>query len=372
MLFNISGIYKLKDSIEVFSSQENEKNLIQFYRINTRESIYIKSDDQILFFLSLMDGKRTLKDIVNEYNFELESVTRFIDFLLKNGIIKEIKLSEFNYVDERYKRQVAYFDDLLGVSDDEDIQQKIKHKKVVIFGLGSVGSAIAILLARMGVGYFVFIDYKRVKTSHFIKHIYCNNANLGKFKTDALKDYLLEINSSINIEVFHEKILPQTDLAKFISKNSDLIINTADEPYIGHISMKIGRYAWDINIPFYVGGGFDAHSMSTGEMIIPNVTPCIDCYVESFKIALKDYHPTYIKNFSPKSKDNKNIILGGPGSIAACSLFSASFGVLRIIYYFLGLQCDVTNRGEYLIDKGVIKYTTLEHVRRKNCEICKQ
>ncbi|TLE00484.1 hypothetical protein LS73_004700 [Helicobacter muridarum] len=89
---------------------------------------------------------------------------------------------------------------------------------------------MAILLARMGVKNFVFIDYKKVNKSHFIKHLYCNNTNLSLFKTQALKEYLLEINNELNIETFNEMILPQSNMADFIpDDDTDLIINTADE-----------------------------------------------------------------------------------------------------------------------------------------------
>ena len=40
----------------------------------------------------------------------------------------------------------------------------------------------------------------------------------------------------------------------------------------------------------YVAGGFDAHSISTGEMIVPHVTSCIDCYWHTpFKNLHKDF-----------------------------------------------------------------------------------
>lgn len=177
-----------------------------------------------------------------------------------------------DYQNDRYIRQTTYFDDLLENKDAYKHQRGLENKKIVIFGVGSVGSSMAILLARMGVKNFVFIYYKKVNKSHFIKHLYCNNTNLSLFKTQALKEYFLEINNDLNIETFNEMIMPQSDVADFIPDDTDLIINTADEPYIWHISIKIGRYAWDMGMPFYVGGGFDAHSASTGEIIIPHKT----------------------------------------------------------------------------------------------------
>ncbi|WP_114985953.1 hypothetical protein [Helicobacter muridarum] len=67
---------------------------------------------------------------------------------------------------------------------------------------------------------------------------------------------------------------------------------------------------------------------------------------------LKDYKPTYITNTTktlsvkPLEDNKENIILGGAGSLAACSLFSASFGVMRIVYYLLGIESkELDTRG---------------------------
>jgi hypothetical protein len=46
-----------------------------------------------------------------------------------------------------------------------------------------------------------------------------------------------------------------------------LIVNAADEPYIGYTSIKLSRYAVKNSLPLFVAGGFDAHLASIGEMI---------------------------------------------------------------------------------------------------------
>ena len=123
----------------------------------------------------------------------------------------------------------------------------------------------------------------------------------------------------------------------------------------------------------YVAGGFDAHSMSTGEMIVPHVTSCIDCYSNGFKRVLKDYKPTYITHSLHDTMQGKNrdsIILGGSGSIAACSLFSASYACMNIIYHFLGLDMPKQNRGEYRINKGDISWVNIERNTNEKCQFC--
>ncbi|WP_291953064.1 ThiF family adenylyltransferase [Campylobacter sp.] len=377
----LNRFYRIKDSVEIFTQTSNSKAnlfLIQFYKINTRESIYIESTQDTIKLLSLLDGKNKLLKLATTYNLEHQSLLKLVDFLIDKGLIIEVEKDYIdNNINDRYIRQIAYFEDIVVNQNGKKIQENLQDKNIVIFGLGSVGSTIAIILARMGIKSFVFIDYKKVNRSHFIKHLYCNEKNIYQFKNDALKEYLLKIDNTINVKTFNEKILPNSDLRKFIPNNASMIINTADEPYIGHISIKIGRYAWSKNVAMYVAGGFDAHSMSTGEFVIPKITPCIDCYHNNFKLALKDYEPTYVintnnKNIQKNSKnidESDNIILGGQGSIAACSLFSASYACMQIIYYFLGIDLKMCRRGEYRIDQGDIVWIDLQNKKEK-CKVC--
>lgn len=367
----LDNIYKVNDSVEIFTWDDSSRGsvCIQFYKINTRERFMIESSFQVVKFLSYLDGKKSLKEIAVLYNFDQESIVDFVKFLLSKGLIRIA--NDNNNKNERFIRQIAYFDDLIAGHTGETSQKILESKKIVIFGLGSVGSSLAIIFARMGIKNLIFVDYKRSEESHIIKHFYCNKCNINEFKNEALKSYLLEINNSLNIQTFNKKLVPNSNLYEYIPEDTDIVINTADEPYIGHTSIKIGRYCWDKNIAFYVGGGFDAHSMSTGEIIIPGVTPCIDCYCNSFQVALKNYKPTYITKTIDDTQNN--IIIGGPGSISACSLFSASFAAIRIIYYLLGINnddCNMTNRGEYILNKGIINWVKLGSYRKPTCKVC--
>ncbi|AFI04795.1 ThiF family adenylyltransferase [Helicobacter cetorum] len=369
---NFNTCYKLKDSVEVYI-QKNENRVgefyIQFYRINTREKVLIESHALMLEVLPLLDGLHSLDSISQKLSIEMNSLHQFIHFLKTQNLI--IDASMQTEINERFSRQIAFFDDLNISLSGEDCQKALESKKIVIFGAGSVGSSIAILLARMGIQNFVLIDYKRLKRSNATKHFYTHKNNLNAYKTLALKEYLLEIDTRLNIKTFEDKIIPSSDLSLYINDNTDLVINTMDEPYIGHLSLKIGRFCYPKNIAMFVGGGFNAHSMSTGEIIIPKVTPCIDCYVNDFKERLKDYHPTYItiSHNTPSNKESENdVILGGCGSISACSLFSASYASLCIVYFLLGVDFPKTKRGEYLINQG--EFFWIELKKHKECKVC--
>ena len=364
----LNKFYKLRDSVDVYYlNLDNDVCEIEFYKINTRERLKIRIADDARKFIAKLDGDKSLKTLCKEQNLEPKSLIKLTKFLLKNKIIKEIEIEkEFS----KFERQINFFDDLILEFDGNKSQEIIENKKVVLFGVGSVGGDIIILLARMGIKNFVLIDYKKLKFSDKIRHLYCNDENIGEYKTQALKNYMIKIDDKLNISCINEKLLPYSNLDKFIPSDTDIVINSADEPYIGHTSLKLGRYLWDKNIAMYVAGGFDAHSMSTGEIIVPKFTSCIDCYQNSFKVALKDWKPTYPKIENQLQNNKSMIVAGGAGSLAACSLFSASYAVMCIVYYFLGLKFDMQRRGEYLINQGNMTWIELGKTNNEKCKIC--
>lgn len=65
------------------------------------------------------------------------------------------------------------------------VHEKLKRGKVAIAGLGGLGSAIAVMLARIGVGHLLLVDYDVVEPSNLNRQSYYIS-HLGMKKTDAL------------------------------------------------------------------------------------------------------------------------------------------------------------------------------------------
>jgi molybdopterin/thiamine biosynthesis adenylyltransferase len=367
--------FKIRESVDIYTLLlADETYRIEFYRINTRERKSIETDKVVLDILVLLDGTKTILEIANITNTDIQSIENLVSYLIDNGFA--IKADKDKKTNKRFKRQISFFDDLVPNKLGENTQELLSSKKIVIFGVGAVGGDIAILLARAGVKNFVFVDYKKLVKSNIVRHLYCSSINIDKPKTEALKEYIQKIDKTINITCINEKLIPYTNLDDFIPKDTDMVINSADEPYIGHTSVKIGRYVWQKDIAMYVAGGFDAHSMSTGELIVPKKTACIDCYQNSFQKALEDWKPSYNTEqeqgvlVEEGFDDVKDIIVGSSGSIAQASLFSASYGAMKIIFHLIGI--DVTKdskRGEYLINKGIFNWVDFT---KEECEICKR
>ncbi|HVW63643.1 MAG TPA: ThiF family adenylyltransferase [Nitrosospira sp.] len=85
-------------------------------------------------------------------------------------------------------------------------QNILRHKRIAIAGLGGVGGAHFLTLARLGVGFFRVADFDEFSLANFNRQVGANISSLGKPKTDVLVAMAKDINPDIDIEIFPEGI----------------------------------------------------------------------------------------------------------------------------------------------------------------------
>lgn len=356
-------VFKLRENVDVYKIGEN---ILYFYFINKREGINISSNTYISEFISNLNGERTVDEILCEmqmdYNKDLE---KLLDFFIKNKIIYQVndKFQKTLQDEEFFLRQLVFFQEYFE-KDAYEFQKQLFEEKFLFFGIGSIGSGIAIELAMMGIKNFIFIDKGVIKQNSIERHYYFKEKNIGKTKVEALKEYILDISPEANIEIFQETINYDTNLDKYFDLKPSFVINTLDEPYIGLTSLKIGRRTYIEKLPLFVGGGFDGHLMSTGELIIPDKTPCVDCYIDYFTESLKDWKPKYNK----KAIKNEKFNIFEVGGLSSMALFSVSYGVIEILKYLANNEYIGKGRGELLFENLEINYINVK--KNKHCKIC--
>lgn len=85
------------------------------------------------------------------------------------------------------------------------LQNLFSSATVAICGLGGLGSNIAITLARAGIGKLILIDFDRVDITNLHRQQYKAN-QIGRYKTEALAENLLEIAPYMEIATITERI----------------------------------------------------------------------------------------------------------------------------------------------------------------------
>lgn len=92
----------------------------------------------------------------------------------------------------RFERSVL----LLG----EEAINKLKDSKVIVFGIGGVGSYVCEALARSGIGSISLVDNDTVSESNINRQLIALSSTIGKNKTDVMCDRILDINPECNVE----------------------------------------------------------------------------------------------------------------------------------------------------------------------------
>jgi len=98
------------------------------------------------------------------------------------------------------------------------------NKRAVIIGCGAVGSFIAMQLARSGVGKFVLCDTDTLEIHNICRH-QCGFDDLGRYKVDAIRGKILNINPKAEIVTFKDPIqrVPKDALLPLLGCDSILI-----------------------------------------------------------------------------------------------------------------------------------------------------
>ncbi|HAQ64111.1 MAG TPA: tRNA threonylcarbamoyladenosine dehydratase [Ruminococcaceae bacterium] len=109
----------------------------------------------------------------------------------------------------------------------EEAMKKFASSRVAVFGIGGVGGHAAEALVRSGIGNIELIDADTVCQSNINRQLFATTKNIGRLKTEAAKERLLEINPEINITVKSIFYLPE-NADEFDFTQYDYIIDAVD------------------------------------------------------------------------------------------------------------------------------------------------
>lgn len=107
------------------------------------------------------------------------------------------------------------------------LQQKFSSATVAVCGLGGLGSNIAIALARAGVGRLILIDFDKVDITNLHRQQYKAD-QIGQYKTDALRENLLEASPYVEIRTINEWIT-EDNYSRFL-RDADVVCEAFDNP----------------------------------------------------------------------------------------------------------------------------------------------
>ena len=155
----------------------------------------------------------------------------------------------------------------------KEAMEKLKNAKVAVFGIGGVGGYVCEALVRSGVGAFDVIDDDKVCLTNINRQIIATRKTVGKYKTDVMKDRILEINPDARVEVHKCFFLPE-NADEFPFEEYDYIVDAVDT-----VTAKISLVmkAQEMNVPIIssmgAGNKLDASQFRVADIYKTKVCP---------------------------------------------------------------------------------------------------
>ena len=109
----------------------------------------------------------------------------------------------------------------------DDAMNSISQKRVIVFGVGGVGSWCAESLIRSGIRKLTIVDSDRVCITNINRQLMATTKTVGQVKVDALKERLLTINPSAEITAMQQIFTAET-VSQFNLEEYDYIIDAID------------------------------------------------------------------------------------------------------------------------------------------------
>ena len=184
-------------------------------------------------------------------------------------------------MDEQFQREIM----LIGKENLE----KLKKSKVIIYGIGGVGSFVCEALARAGIENLILVDYDKIELTNLNRQIHALHSTIGEQKTEAMKNRILDINPKAKVETYYNKETKEKE-EELINETINYVIDCVDTITT---KLKLIETAKRKNIPII-------SSMGTGNKLDPTKFEITDIYKTTVcplaKVMRKELKKRNIKN----------------------------------------------------------------------------
>lgn len=243
---------------------------------------------------------------------------------------------------ERYTRQIKL--PQIGPSG----QEKLSRSRVLIAGVGGLGSLSSLYLAAAGVGHLIIADHDHVALSNLNRQLVHCEATLGDPKVVSAAQRLGQLNSAIQITPVQTKI--DHGSIDGLLVGVDLIVDGCDNYPTRQV---LNRAALRHNLPWVFGGvtGFDGMISS----FVPG-SACFECIIQS---------PETLKSetIKPGTPPPNNGILGATAGMIA------SIQAMEAVKLLLAIGTPLTNR-LVRISGLTMRITTATLTPNPDCRAC--
>jgi molybdopterin-synthase adenylyltransferase len=223
-------------------------------------------------------------------------------------------------------------------------QQTLLNSKVLIMGIGGLGSPVALYLSSCGIGELTFVDFDNIELSNLQRQIIHNSENIGKNKALCAKQQALKINPTIKIKHINKRL---TDNELYnLFKPCDIIVDCTDN--------------------FDTRFAINAACVKTKKPLVSAAAIRFEAQVSVFR-ADKKNSPCYNCLYPQNSHQDENCT--NNGVIAPLVGVIGSMQALEVIKVILDIGIRIENK-LLLYDAKEVSFRTIAIKQDKSCPTC--
>jgi molybdopterin-synthase adenylyltransferase len=259
----------------------------------------------------------------------------------------------------RYDRQLRYFSDLAADSRaPSEYQRRLREARVVILGLGGLGSWASYALLCCGVGELVLLDHDRVEESNFNRQILYRERDVGRLKTEVAAEALAEFDSACRLSPITRR-LESVEAVRELVAGADLVVNGADWP-AHDIERWVNAACFEVGVPFITM----SHSppvARVGPLYVPGTTGCFACQERTYR----EEYPLYDELVDQRRGRPTQAATLGP----VCAFVGGQVA-LETLHQLTGLCPPATLGVAHIYDLRTMVVTREPVPRRAACPVC--
>ena len=183
----------------------------------------------------------------------------------------------------------------------KEAMNKLEDARVAVFGIGGVGGYVCEALARSGVGKLDLIDNDKVCMSNLNRQIIATRKTVGQYKTEVMKDRILDINPEAEVNIHNCFFLPD-NADEFPFEEYDYVVDAVDT-VTAKIALVMKCKELDIPIISSMGAGnkLDASAFRVTDIYKTKVCPLA-------KVMRRELKKRGVKKLKVVYSDRKSVV----------------------------------------------------------------
>lgn len=271
----------LQDTVEVLKPRADQIYLLRHVD-DALFALDAGGEDAGLLLELLREPRRVdavVAEVAAEFpNASTEGLTELVDTLRHHRLVATVADDDRSLSAEdrrRFDRQLAYLATTAPPQrSSAELQRALRDARVVVLGVGGIGSWVAYALSSLGIGVLRLVDADIVDESNLNRQILYRAADVGEPKVRAAQRTIRAFDPGAEVEPCHRRLSSTADVADVIV-DADFVVAAVDEP-LHQISRWINAACFSAAIPFVTASQVPP-LVRVGPTYVPGTTPCQDC-----------------------------------------------------------------------------------------------